>query len=112
MGWTRGVMIPAYAKTNLTLEVLGPRADGLHELVSVMVSIALHDTLSVRPAPAGTFTLACDVAELAGEDNLALRAARALAEALEPPPATGVAIELHKEVPTQAGLGGGSADAA
>ena len=112
MAWTHGVMAPAYAKINLTLEVLARRADGFHELVSVMHTIELHDTLALWPAPAGTFTLACDDATLAGDENLALRAARLLAEAMDPPPASGVAIELQKAIPTQAGLGGGSSDAA
>ncbi|HEY7835179.1 MAG TPA: 4-(cytidine 5'-diphospho)-2-C-methyl-D-erythritol kinase [Ktedonobacterales bacterium] len=112
MAWTRGAMVPAFAKINLTLEVLGRRADGYHDLVSVLCTIALHDTIALRPAPAGTFSLVCDDPALAGDDNLALRAARLLAATLDPAPATGVAIELHKAIPVQAGLGGGSSDAA
>ena len=105
-------MVRAYAKLNLTLEVLGRRADGYHELASVMQTIALHDTLVLRVAPAGARTLVCDVPELAGDDNLALRAAHALARASADPAALGVLLELRKEIPAQAGLGGGSSDGA
>jgi 4-diphosphocytidyl-2-C-methyl-D-erythritol kinase len=110
MNWTRPVFVRAYAKINLTLEVIGRRADGYHELASVMQTVSLHDTLALRPAPAGTRTLDCDVAELAGADNLALRAAHLLAAEAGGDP--GVAIELRKEVPARGGLGGGSGDAA
>lgn len=110
--WTRAIIVPAYAKINLTLEVLGRRTDGYHDLVSVMQTIALHDMIGLRPAPAGSYTLDCDDPALAGDDNLVLRAARLLAGTLDPPPTTGAAIELRKAIPAQAGLGGGSSDAA
>jgi 4-diphosphocytidyl-2-C-methyl-D-erythritol kinase len=110
MTWTRTVFVPAFAKVNLTLEVLGRRDDGFHDLASVMQTISLHDTLALHPAPPGDFTLACDVEELAGADNLALRAARAVAAVCGA--RDGVRIELLKQTPTQAGLGGGSSDAA
>jgi 4-diphosphocytidyl-2-C-methyl-D-erythritol kinase len=110
MTWTRSVFVPAFAKINLTLEVLGRRDDGYHDLASVMQTISLHDTLALHPASPGEFTLTCDVETLTGADNLALRAASSLATACEV--ANGVRIELRKETPTQAGLGGGSSDAA
>jgi 4-diphosphocytidyl-2-C-methyl-D-erythritol kinase len=103
-------MLPAFAKINLTLEVLGRRTDGYHELASVMQTIALCDTVALEPAPANTRTLACDVPALAGAANLALRAADELASLV--PGTCGVSLELHKAIPTQAGLGGGSSDAA
>jgi 4-diphosphocytidyl-2-C-methyl-D-erythritol kinase len=109
MPWTRRVMLPAFAKINLTLDILGRRADGYHELASVMQTVALCDTVALVPAPDGSRTLTCDLPELAGPANLAMRAADALAAEVDAP---GVALELRKEIPVQAGLGGGSSDAA
>jgi len=94
----------APAKINLTLEVLTRRDDGYHSLRSVMVPLALADELSIDPSE--RFTFACDAPGLAGDDNLVVRAVKALGE---PPPAR---VTLHKVVPSQAGLGGGSSDAA
>lgn len=106
----RPLLVRAPAKINLTLDVLGKRADGYHELASVMQTIGLHDTLLLHPAPAGALTLVCDLAELNGGDNLALRAARLIVEHAGVP--RGVHIELHKAIPLQGGLGGGSSDGA
>lgn len=105
------VFVPAYAKINLTLGVLQRRADGYHDLASILQTISLHDTLRLAPSPAGALTCETDAPELQGANNLALRAAELLrGEAAEPRP--GVAIELRKETPAQGGLGGGSSDAA
>ena len=104
------VFVTAYAKVNLTLEIVGRREDGYHELVSVMQTISLHDTLLVRPNADGAFALTCDVPELATDQNLALLAAQRLAD--EAGGGRGAMIDLHKEIPAQAGLGGGSSDAA
>jgi 4-diphosphocytidyl-2-C-methyl-D-erythritol kinase len=93
----------APAKINLTLEVLALRPDGYHGVRSVMVPLELADELHYEPA--AEFSFSCDRADLAGDDNLIVRAARA----------TGfpkVAARLIKRIPTQAGLGGGSSDAA
>ncbi|HET9110986.1 MAG TPA: 4-(cytidine 5'-diphospho)-2-C-methyl-D-erythritol kinase [Ktedonobacterales bacterium] len=100
---------PAYAKVNLTLAVLGRREDGYHRLASVLQTISLHDTL--RIAVDGEDSFECDVATLATPDNLVSRAADTLRAEVGRPDLK-VAIELHKEVPAQAGLGGGSSDAA
>jgi 4-diphosphocytidyl-2-C-methyl-D-erythritol kinase len=103
---------PAYAKINLTLAALGKRSDGYHDLASVMQTISLHDTLSLRPLEpgAGEDTLLCDAPELAGPDNLVARAVALLrADCGDLPP---IEAQLHKEIPAQGGLGGGSADAA
>ncbi len=105
------IYVPAYAKVNLTLDVLSKREDGYHSLASVMQTVELHDTIALRPRPDGTNTCTCDVAELQTADNLALRAAQLLrAETGDRLP--GLEIELHKEIPAQAGMGGGSSDAA
>lgn len=96
----------APAKVNLTLEILGRREDGLHGLRSVMVPIDLCDELRVSATQDGSFSLQCDVPELQ-EQNLTERAFRAL-----PLSSAGFQIALRKKIPTGAGLGGGSSDAA
>jgi 4-diphosphocytidyl-2-C-methyl-D-erythritol kinase len=111
------VFVPAYAKINLTLAALRRRADGYHELASVMQTISLHDTLRFSvdvEAAGGVNTFACDVDELAGPDNLVARAVALLrTEAAQTGRAIPtVATQLRKETPTQGGLGGGSSDAA
>lgn len=97
-----------YAKVNLTLEVLGRRADGYHELASLVQTVSLADTLRVAPAEA----ISCTVGGLSllEEENLVLRAA-SLLQAHTGAPA-GAALTLGKRVPAAAGLGGGSSDAA
>jgi len=109
----RAMRIRAHAKLNLTLRVGAPRADGFHPLQTVFQSLALHDTLEVIPRP-GPFELTCSDAGVPVDGrNLVTRAAGALWSALgrdgEP---RGVAIHLTKHIPMQAGLGGGSSDAA
>ncbi len=94
----------APAKINLTLEVLDRRNDGFHGIRSVMVPLGLADELMIEPAPA--FAFACDVPGLGGDDNLVVRAFRAIA------PSAAASITLAKKIPSQAGLGGGSSDAA
>jgi 4-diphosphocytidyl-2-C-methyl-D-erythritol kinase len=101
----------AYAKINLTLDVLGKRTDGYHNLASIMQTIALHDTLLFEPAEGGRLEFYCDVPELNTPDNLVARAMELLARESQRSD-LGMRIELHKESPTQAGLGGGSSDAA
>lgn len=110
----RAVRRKARAKINVFLRVLGARADGYHDLESLIVRISLADIVTVRPAEA----LRVDVrgaAELAGEVppgglNLALVAALALADACPQP--LGARIVIDKRIPVAGGLGGGSADAA
>ena len=92
------------AKINLTLEVVGRRDDGYHALRSVMVPLELADELQVVPAARFSFT--CSDPALENDDNLVVRAALAL----KPPP--DYTMILNKVIPTQAGLGGGSSDAA
>ncbi len=100
----------AYAKINLTLDVLGRRPDGYHELASVMQTVSLADTLLFRSLADGGTEFFCDVPALNGTDNLVYRAVQALREATGRE--QGVRIELQKQTPTQGGLGGGSSDAA
>jgi 4-diphosphocytidyl-2-C-methyl-D-erythritol kinase len=105
------LFVPAYAKINLTLDVLGKREDGYHRLASVMQTVSLHDTLHIQAQDDGAIAFDCDVAELRTDENLAVRAARLLASTAADR-RLGARIELRKEVPTQAGLGGGSSDGA
>jgi 4-diphosphocytidyl-2-C-methyl-D-erythritol kinase len=105
--------VRAFAKINRSLRVLGTRADGYHELRTIFQSIALHDTLTVRPARGG-FVLTCDdPACPTDESNLVARAAaRMWAAAGRRGAPSGLSIHLRKRIPMQAGLGGGSSDAA
>ncbi|MGH9257701.1 MAG: 4-(cytidine 5'-diphospho)-2-C-methyl-D-erythritol kinase [Vicinamibacterales bacterium] len=107
------VIVRAYAKINLDLRVLGTRPDGFHELRTVFQSISLHDTLWCIPRE-GPLALECDVAGVPLDHaNLIWRAAEALWRALRRSgPVHGVVVRLDKRIPLQAGLGGGSADAA
>lgn len=100
--------LKAPAKVNLTLEVVGRRRDGYHEVRSVLQTIDLQDTISFELAE--RVHLSCNVAGLETEDNLALKAVRLLQR--ETGSSRGVSLELTKVIPEAAGLGGGSSDAA
>jgi 4-diphosphocytidyl-2-C-methyl-D-erythritol kinase len=105
--------VRAHAKINLELRLLGPRPDGYHEIRTVYQSLALHDVLVFRRRP-GPFALRCRGAGLpADPTNLIWRAAAGLwrfaGRSGEP---SGIAVALRKKIPVQAGLGGGSSDAA
>lgn len=96
------------AKINLTLEVLGLRLDGYHQVASVLQTISLQDTLILEESD--DLSPRCNLASLEGEGNLAWRAASLLREVSGCP--RGAAITLEKGIPPAAGLGGGSSDAA
>ena len=101
----------ARAKLNLTLRVVGRRADGYHLLDSLVAFANIADDVSL--VPAADFALAIDgpfAKDLPGPDNLVERAAREFARAAGRAP--GVAIRLTKNLPVASGIGGGSADAA
>ncbi len=104
----RSITLTAPAKVNLTLEVLGRRDDGYHDIASVMQTIDLHDTVTLEDAD--EVALRCDRPELETTDNLALKAASALKDATGS--GRGARITLEKQIPVAAGLGGGSSDAA
>src|SRR6185503_7505983 len=107
------VSIRAHAKINLDLRVLGMRADGFHELRTVFQAIAIYDTLRCIPR-AGPFAIECSTAGVPlDETNLIWRAAQTLWRSLRRAGAVrDVVVQLDKQIPLQAGLGGGSADAA
>jgi 4-diphosphocytidyl-2-C-methyl-D-erythritol kinase len=102
----------APAKVNLTLRVGRPRADGYHPLDSLVVFADWGDEIRVRPSPAFLLSMSGEPSRglSAGGDNLVLRAAMALQKAAGI--ADCAAIHLTKRIPLEAGLGGGSADAA
>ena len=105
------VVVRAPAKLNLFLEVLGRRADGYHDIESLMVTVDLCDTLTFEAAPAGRIDLICDDPSLpTGSENLVVRAAEALRSVTGSN--AGTRITLTKVIPAQAGLAGGSSDAA
>ena len=104
------VTVEANAKINLTLDILGKRPDGFHEVAMVMQTIGLHDTL-VMEKTERDIELSINVPWLkADEKNLAWRAAELMRQ--EYGIEGGVRIELTKRIPVAAGLAGGSADAA
>ena len=102
--------IQARAKINWTLNVVGKRPDGYHLLDMLMQPLALHDTLIIEPSDALSLCVDGTDSLSAGEDNLILRAAKALQIAANA--SQGAEITLFKRIPMGAGLGGGSADAA
>ena len=104
------MLIRANAKINWTLDTVGVRADGYHLLDMLMQSISLHDTLTIEPAAELAFSADGATRVPQDESNLALRAALALRQ--HTGTARGAMIHLHKRIPSGAGLGGGSADAA
>jgi 4-diphosphocytidyl-2-C-methyl-D-erythritol kinase len=105
--------VRAFAKINLSLRVHGVRRDGYHDLTTTYQTIGLHDTLTFAPSR-GVFELRCtDPSCPSDSSNLVWRAAEELWRAAGRPGAPhGVRVRLHKRIPQQAGLGGGSSDAA
>ena len=103
---------PAYAKINLTLDVLGKRADGYHDLKSVMQTVSLRDDIEILVGTGMPWCLKCDKEGIpCDERNLAWKAAKAYCDAMGKDPG-GLEIRITKRIPSQAGMGGGSSDAA
>jgi 4-diphosphocytidyl-2-C-methyl-D-erythritol kinase len=103
--------LPAFAKINFSLRILGRRPDGYHEILTVLQTISLHDTLRITAMGGSHLVLSCDDLSVpAGAENIVIRAARALQKQCAPD--KGAYIRLEKRIPSAAGLGGGSSDAA
>lgn len=103
---------PAYAKLNLTLDVLGKREDGFHDLRSVMQTVSVRDDIEIDVGTGKPWCLKCDKEGIpSDETNLAWKAAKVFCQALHKDP-DGLEIRITKRIPSQAGMGGGSADAA
>ena len=113
-GWpagSQGRVVAAPAKVNLFLEVLGSRPDGYHELQTLLVPIDLYDTLEIQPRDDDSLVLTCDDRSIPTDHtNLVMIAANALRK--ENFISAGATIHLTKRIPHEAGLGGGSSDAA
>lgn len=103
---------PAFAKLNLTLDVLAKRDDGYHELSSVMQTISVRDEIEIALNTGKPWSLHCDKPGIpCDERNLAWRAARGFFDRLGREP-DGLEIRITKRIPSEAGMAGGSADAA
>ena len=102
----------AFAKLNLTLDVLGKREDGYHDLQSVMQTISVRDDVEIDIGTGKPWKLLCSVEGIpTDERNLAWKAARVYCDAMKKDP-DGLEIRILKRIPSGAGMGGGSADAA
>lgn len=102
----------AFAKLNLTLDVLGKRDDGYHDLKSVMQTISVRDDVEIDIGTGKPWTLECSAEGIpTDERNLAWKAAKVYCDAMKKDP-DGIAIRILKRIPSGAGMGGGSADAA
>lgn len=102
----------AFAKLNLTLDVLGKREDGYHDLKSVMQTVSVRDDIEIDVGTGKAWCLKCDKEGIpTDERNLAWKAAKVYCDAMQKDP-NGLEIRITKRIPSQAGMGGGSADAA
>lgn len=101
----------AFAKVNLTLDVLGKREDGYHDLKSVMQTISIRDDIEIDIDTGRPWALYCDKEGIPTDDrNLVWKAAKVFFDASGKDP-NGIEIRITKRIPSEAGLGGGSADA-
>lgn len=106
------ITLKAPAKINLSLAITGRRQDGYHLLRSVMQTVSLYDTVSVSKAESAEILIECNIPEIpCDSSNIAYKAATAFFSSTKLPMG-GLRIRLEKQIPSQAGLGGGSADGA
>ncbi len=102
----------AFAKLNLTLDVLGLREDGYHDLQSVMQTVSVRDDVEIDIGTGKPWALHCDMDGIPEDErNLAWKAAKLYFDTIGKDP-DGIEIRITKRIPTEAGMGGGSADAA
>lgn len=106
------VKIRAAAKVNLTLDITGKRADGYHDIRTIMQSVGLFDTVTLSENSSGEITVSCNHPGVPCDDrNIVFKCAKAFYEKLGLS-VGGLHIDIEKNIPTQAGLAGGSADGA
>ncbi len=104
--------VRAYAKINLTLDITGRREDGLHTVDTIMQSVAMWDEVELTPGGPAGIRLQCSRSYLPVDNsNTAYRAARYFFQQIGKPD-EGLAINIRKRIPSRAGMGGGSTDAA
>ena len=102
----------AFAKLNLTLDVLGKREDGYHDLQTVMQTVSIRDDIEIDVGTGKPWKLVCDKEGIPCDArNLAWKAAKVYCDAMNKDP-NGLEIRITKRIPSGAGMGGGSADAA
>lgn len=102
----------AFAKLNLTLDVLGKRPDGYHDIKSIMQTVSIRDDIEIDIGTGKPWRLICDMEGIpTDEKNLAWKAAKVFFDAVQKDP-EGLEIRILKRIPSEAGMGGGSADAA
>jgi 4-diphosphocytidyl-2-C-methyl-D-erythritol kinase len=103
--------LPSFAKINWSLQILGKRQDGYHEVKTILQTISLHDDLDFAVSGDGKVVLSCNEPDIPTDDrNLILRAAYALRDRFDVD--YGARILLKKRIPAKGGLGGGSSNAA
>lgn len=104
--------VKAYAKINLTLDIVAKRSDGYHEVEMIMQSVSLHDIITLEPNNSGEITLSCTKDNVPTDKrNIAYKAAELYYDKIAKP-CEGLHITIEKSIPVEAGLAGGSADAA
>lgn len=102
----------AYAKINLTLDVLGKREDGYHDIKSVMQTLSIRDDIEIDVGTGKPWVVKCDKEEIPTDSrNLVWKAAEVYSQ-VSGKDLGGIEIRITKRIPSQAGMGGGSADAA
>ena len=102
----------AFAKVNLTLDVLGKREDGYHDLQTIMQTVSIRDDIEIDVGTGKPWKLVCDKEGIpCDERNLAWKAAKLYCDTMQKDP-DGLEIRITKRIPSGAGMGGGSADAA
>jgi 4-diphosphocytidyl-2-C-methyl-D-erythritol kinase len=105
------LQLPSFAKINWSLRILGKRPDGYHELVTVLQTVTLHDELTIQGREDDQILLTCDDPNIPTDrTNLVNRAAQLLRDHLQR--SVGASVHLAKRIPTKAGLGGASSNAA
>ena len=103
--------LPSFAKINLSLRVLGKRADGYHEIRTVLQTVSLHDDLHFESNPSDELIFSCEDPRIpTGATNLVIKAAQTLRDCYGVK--SGASIRLEKRIPVEGGLGGGSSNAA